>query len=332
MVKNLLEMNFSELNDTLDSLLKKMELPGSVTYSGASIHYKKYNKIRLLIVAAYRLLAAELFYRKHIQKKLGGLRKARFLKTFKPYFYIFRIGLPDLLQNLGGKFDDKIAASYMMAAMLYDASCDVPQYRTYLKEFNDLIMFDRPIVKDDEFLTLFKTSLNAIQSDIDKETFETFKDYIKIEHISQLMSLYQASDKPLTKDTLLKITLAKGGITIMAGMYLMAPTITKEERKAIYELGGVLQILEDIHDMSEDLENGIQTLSNQQMVSYDEMRRLYFGSVNNMISVCRVNPTCPNTTLDLFCWLVDKVLEEKYAPLFHTEQQRKTTYEKPFTT
>jgi hypothetical protein len=140
--------------------------------------------------------------------------------------------------------------------------------------------------------------------------------YIKIEHISQLMSTHQSSNKPLTRDDLFKITLAKGGITIMAGMYLMAPKITVDERKAIYEVGGVLQVLEDIFDIQEDQEMGIQTISNQKMISYNELKHLYFGTINNMIEKCNLNPDRHNTTLDIFYWLIDKILVKIYAPFF----------------
>ena len=54
------------------------------------------------------------------------------------------------------------------------------------------------------------------------------------------------------------------------------------------------------------------------MISYNEMKQLYFGGVNNMITICHLDPTRPNTTLDIFYWLIDKVLEKKYAPLFKT--------------
>jgi hypothetical protein len=316
MEKDPLEMNFSELNDTLDLLLKKVNLPDSVMYNGERINYNKFNIIKLLIIGVYRLFEAEIFYRQQIIQRLGSFKKARFLKNFKPYFYIFRIGLPDILHNLGGRFDEKIAARYMIAAMFYDAACDVPEYRKYLKELNDYIMFDRDIKTDDEYLTIFKESIDYVSSVVDKTTFETFMNYIKIEHISQLMSTHQSSNKPLTRDDLFKITLAKGGITIMAGMYLMAPKITVEERKAIYEVGGVLQVLEDIFDIQEDQEMGIQTISNQKMISYNELKHLYFGTINNMIEKCNLNPDRHNTTLDIFYWLIDKILVKIYAPFF----------------
>jgi hypothetical protein len=316
MEKDPLEMNFSELNETLDFLLKNVKLPGSIMYTGERINYNKFNIIKLLVIGVHRLFAAEIFYRQQIIQRLGSFKKASFLKSFKPYFYIFRIGLPDLLHCLGGKFDEKIAARYMIAAMFYDAACDVPEYRKYMKKFNDYIMFNKDIKSDDEYLTIFKESIDQIQSAVDKRTFETFMNYIKIEHISQLMSAYQLSGKPLSKDILFKITLAKGGITIMAGMYLMAPKMTVEERRTIYEVGGVLQILEDIFDLKEDQEMGIQTISNRKMISYDELKHLYFGSINNTIETCHLDPNRHNTTLDIFYWLVDKILIKIYEPLF----------------
>jgi len=322
MEKDPLKMNFSELNETLDFLLNSVTLPGSIMYTGERINYTKFNIIKLLVIGVHRLFAAEIFYRQQIIQRLGGFKRASFLKSFKPYFYIFRIGLPDLLQCLGGKFDEKIAARYMIAAMFYDAACDVSEYRKYMREFNDYIMFNTEIQADDEYLTIFKESIDYIKSTVDKKTFETFRNYIKIEHISQLMSIYQLSDTPLSKDILTKIILAKGGITIMAGMYLMAPKMTVEERRAIYEVGGVLQILEDIFDIQEDQEMGIQTLSNRKMISYDELKHLYFGSINNMIEKCHLDPNRHNTTLDIFYWLVDKILLKKYAPLFRTVKNR----------
>jgi hypothetical protein len=124
----------------------------------------------------------------------------------------------------------------------------------------------------------------------------------------------------MTKENLSKITLTKGGITILAGIHLMIPQMAIEKRKALYEVGGVLQILEDIYDIDEDLDIGIQTLSNQHMIGYDEMKQLYFGTVNHAMTICNVDPNRPNITLDIFCWLVDNVIGKKYTPFFKMGQ------------
>jgi len=312
MRKSPIEMDYNELNNELDLLLKAEDLPFSVEYSGKKINYFKYNKPRLFITALSRIINAALFYRIHINKKLGPLRKERFLKSFKLYFYIFKIALPDLLTHIGGRFDNKIASSYILAAMLYDAACDVPSYRKYLRELNDFIMFNKEIKPTDKYLTLFKESTDYLQSVLDKKTYDTFVNYIKIEHFCQLMSIYQLSDKLISKNNLFKITLAKGGITLMAGLYLMAPKTGKEVRKAVYELGGILQIFEDIYDIKEDLEMGILTMSNQKMINYEEMKDLYFGTINNFIEKCNLDPNCPNSTLDILSFATGRLIERRY--------------------
>jgi hypothetical protein len=312
MSKSPIDMDYNELNNELDSLLKAEDLPCSVEYSDKRINYYKYNKCRLFISALSKFIKAILFYRRYINKRLGSLRKERFLKSFKLYFYIYKIALPDLLTQVGGKFDNKIAANYIIAAMLYDAACDVPSYRKYLRELNDYIMLRKEIKPTNKYLTLFKESTDYLQSVLGEETFNTFMNYIKIEHFCQLMSIYQLSDKLISEDNLFKITLAKGGITLMAGLYIMAPKTGKKERRAIYELGGVLQLFEDIYDIKEDLEIGILTLSNQKMINYQEMKKLYFGTVNNLIEKCNLNPNRPNSTLDILNFATGRILERRY--------------------
>ena len=196
--------------------------------------------------------------------------------------------------------------------MLYDATCDTPKYRKYLKKLDDFIMFNKAINPTDEFLKLFKESIDNIQNALDKKTFDTFMDYIKIEHVSQIMSIFQLSDKIISKDNLFKITLAKGGITLMAGMYIMAPKTGKKEIKAIYELGGVLQFFEDIYDIEEDLKNGIKTMSNQKMIDYQDIKKLYFGTVNNLIEKCNLDPNRSNLTLDVLCFAAGRLIEKRF--------------------
>ena len=310
--KSPIEMDYNELDQTLDLLLNSEGLPLSVDYAGVKINYNKYNNPRLFLTALSRYIKTELFFKKYIKKKIGSFRKEQFFKSFKLYYYIFKIALPDLLTSIGGKFNDKIVTNYITAAMLYDAACDVPSYKKYLKELDDFIMFRKKINPTDEYLTLFKESIDYLQNVLDKETYDTFLNYIKIEHVSQIMSLYQHSDKLISKENLFKITLAKGGVTLMAGIYIMAPKTGKKEIKAIYELGGILQIFEDIYDIDEDLKIGIKTLSNQRMIDFKSIKKLYFGTVNNLIEKCNLNPNRPNLTLDILCFATGRLIEKRF--------------------
>ena len=59
-------------------------------------------------------------------------------------------------------------------------------------------------------------SVDYLRDVLGKKAFEKFMNYVKIEHISQLMSIYQLSDKGNSKEDLMKITFAKGGISGLA--------------------------------------------------------------------------------------------------------------------
>ena len=333
-----MDMDYHELDNLLDSLLKAEGLPSSVEYSGDTINYRRYSKYRIIIKTLFRIIEADLFYRTYMRRRIGTFKKAGFFKSFRLYFYIFKIGFADLiihyfltknpiLVDISCKFDNKLTANYVIAAMLYDASCDDLSCRKYLREIDDFIMSNKNIKPSDEYLTLFKESVDYIKSAVGKKRFDTFMNYIKIEHISQLMSIYQLSDKLVSRDDLFKVTLAKGGITIMAGIYMMLPDLSKQERKAIYEFGGICQIFEDIYDIYEDLERGIQTLPNQKLINRQKLKQLYFGTLNNLIEKCNFDPDRPNVALDIFCWLAEllpgrrynRFIERKFSQIQTTE-------------
>jgi len=323
MTKSPIDMNYNELDRLLDSLLEAEKLPKSIIYKSDQINYRRRNKLGIMIKAFIRLVQAEIFYMTYIMKRLRPLKKSKniynsliktgCLKSLRTYLHLAKIGLTDLMRSMEGGFDNKIFTHFAVATMLYDASFDVPVCRKYLKELDAFIMRDIPIKTKDEFTALFIESVEYLKIMLDETTFETFKNYVKIEHISQLMSIYQLSDKTVSKDSLLKITFAKGGIASLVVMRIMVPHMNKKKRNAVFELGAVLQLIDDINDMKEDLEIGIQTLPNQKLLNYNELKQLYFGTVNNVITKCDIDPYKPNGTLDMLCWFAEAILEKRYG-------------------
>ncbi|MDH7507565.1 MAG: class 1 isoprenoid biosynthesis enzyme [Candidatus Thermoplasmatota archaeon] len=326
MNKSPIEMNYLELNELLDNLLKNENLPSTIPYRSKKINYPRRSKFFLLLKAFYRLIKAEMFYQSYIKKQLRPLKnqqsmykilkETKCIRALKVYLYLAKIGLHDLLINLGSKFDNKIFTNFAVATMLYDASFDVKEFRHYLKTFDALIMQKKQIEPTDEYLKLFNDSINYLKKHLDSKTFETFSHYVCIEHISQLMSIYQLSDKKISKDDLLKITFVKGGISGLALMCIMAPNLKKEQAIAIYELGAVLQLIDDISDINEDKIIGIQTLPNQKLLDYDELKQMYCGTINNLIEKLNIDINKPNSSLDMLCWFSDSMLERRYRPYF----------------
>ena len=322
MTKTPLEMDYNELNTILDSLLTSQNLPSSLYYKGDHINYRRQQRLRILFTAVKRLFQAQRFYMKEMKTKINALqttgtayhllKQTRCLKNLRTYLYLSKIGLTDISSRFGGRFNDQIFADFSVATMLYDAAFDIPYCQRYLKDFDHMIMTEQPIESTDPYLRIFQESVDHIQKSIPESTATEFFTLIKIEHISQLMSIYQQSDKHSSKDILLKITFAKGGISGLALMLLMAPKMTPVQRRVIYELGAVLQLVDDISDITEDTKAGIQTLPNQRLISYQELKELYYGTINNLIDVCHMNPEQPNETLDMLCWFADIILEKRY--------------------
>ena len=328
MNKSPIDMNYEELDKLLDKFLKNEHLPSTLPYRSEDINYPRHSKIPLLLKAFYRLIKAEIFYQSYIKKQLRPLKneqnmyetlqQTKCIRALKVYLYLGKVGLNDLLINLGGKFDDRIFTNFAIGTMLYDASFDVKDFRHYLRDFDALIMEQKPIETDDVYLSLFNNSINYLQKRLRSATFETFSHYVRIEHVCQLMSIYQLSDKNVSKDDLLKITFVKGGISGLALMYIMVPNLKKEQGVAIYELGSVLQLIDDISDIKEDEAGGIQTIPNQKLLNYNEFKQMYCGTINNLIEKMEIDTTKPNGSLDMLCWFSDSMLERRYRPYFES--------------
>jgi len=322
MKKSPIDMDYYELDTLLDLLLKTEKLPSKIEYSSDKINYHRQHRLRILLKAVYRLSKAQLFYMNYMKKEICvlkktgpsyvALKKTGCLKNLRTYLYLSKIGLTDLAAHIGGSFDNKLFANFTIATMLYDASFDILICRKYLKDFDAFIMNNKRIESNDKYLSIFQESVDYLKDTLGKSAFDTFRNYVKIEHISQLMSIYQLSDKATSKEDLLKITFAKGGISGLALMYLMVPTMKTKEKKAIYELGAAMQLIDDISDIKEDLKVGIRTLPNQKLLTFKELKQLYFGTVNSLIKNCGMDPHHPNGTIDMLCWFADIILERRY--------------------
>lgn len=329
MKKSPVDMSYKELDELLLTLLKEQELPTAINWKSNNINYQRRSRIWIYLKAGSRLLRAIVFYHTYIRRSLHPLKKNK--KTFfqlkntgciraiKVYFYLAKIGLTDMITQLGGKFDNKLFTNFAIATMLYDASFDVPAFKKYLRNFDKLIISQQPIKPQDEYLQVFIATVDKIKNSLSLSQFNDFASYIQIEHISQLMSIYQLEDKKIKKEDLLKISYTKGGISALALIHMMVPQMNPTERRAIYELGSVMQLIDDISDIEEDLKGGIHTVPNQKLLSFEEFKQLYCGTINNVISKLNLDPKTPNGTLDMLCWFSDKMLEKRYGRYFQKD-------------
>jgi hypothetical protein len=79
-------------------------------------------------------------------------------------------------------------------------------------------------------------------------------------HRGQVDSLRQQQTPALTEDGLVACTVAKGGASVLADLYLVAGSATLDEERFAFGYGVFLQLLDDVQDVEADLTSGHQTL------------------------------------------------------------------------
>ena len=70
------------------------------------------------------------------------------------------------------------------------------------------------------------------------------------------------SKKELSLEENEYFTCAKGGYAILLSRFFFKTDISQNEYEALYQFGGLIQLADDIFDISRDLRNGIYTLPN----------------------------------------------------------------------
>lgn len=87
-----------------------------------------------------------------------------------------------------------------------------------------------------------------------------FERYFNLAHEAQNESLKQLGKEPLDLSELEKITFNKGGYYTTLYRFALTHPAKPGEETAIYTLGSILQVLNDLFDIYKDYHNGVQTL------------------------------------------------------------------------
>src|SRR5579872_529124 len=102
-------------------------------------------------------------------------------------------------------------------------------------------------------------------------------------HEAQEQSIGQLRAGPGIDDArLLRVSLAKGGTSVLADACLVRGTITEAQSQAAFEWGALLQLGDDLQDVADDLHSGSQTLFTN-AVKRDECLD---GLVHQLLAFC----------------------------------------------
>jgi len=106
--------------------------------------------------------------------------------------------------------------------------------------------------------------------------------------------------KGLPPSDLLKITMDKGAWSLILYHYLITEVPTQQTIGMIYQMGGVLQIAQDIFDVYKDFHEGVATLANT-CGDYREFEQFYMAECRKFCVMARA---LPNRKADLEFFIV----------------------------
>ncbi|HYM93449.1 MAG TPA: hypothetical protein VET23_04870 [Chitinophagaceae bacterium] len=84
--------------------------------------------------------------------------------------------------------------------------------------------------------------------------------YLKKVYDAQVESKQQAITGSLPKDEIKRITVNKGGVSVLFYRSVLSNPLNKEEEEALYQMGGLMQFGNDIFDVYKDCQKKIDTL------------------------------------------------------------------------
>lgn len=103
--------------------------------------------------------------------------------------------------------------------------------------------------------------VDRIEQQYPRATFPDVFDCLLAIHRAQEDSVIQLGHSQEIDDAeLLRVSLAKGGTSVLADACLVRGAVTAEESRVAFEWGALLQLGDDLQDVADDLDRGSQTL------------------------------------------------------------------------
>ncbi len=98
---------------------------------------------------------------------------------------------------------------------------------------------------------------------------EVYESLIAI-HAAQTNSIsLQGNSKGLSRDQIMQVSFDKGGASVLADGYLVAGRLTPSQQRFLFGYGIWLQLADDLQDIPEDLDEGVQTLFTSAASKYE---------------------------------------------------------------
>ncbi len=208
-----------------------------------------------------------------LENDYHGVFEKSAIKKAARFQGVQQVFINDPFANLMGRdtnhFERTSNKYYFILTGLYDDIID--QKLISEKELDEL--FDDPINAN---AAIFETKLLV---DIHLNLLKRVKNIT--EYKATLSKVHQAQKDSLkqfdlnsSKEEILDITLRKGGYSLLMCRHYIDLPLSNELNEAWYQLGGIIQLTNDLYDIHKDLQEGICTLPNS-IKNIEDIELLY---------------------------------------------------------
>lgn len=240
--------------------------------------YYAYHRLKKNKGALYQIYS-------RIKQQIPSLGAIPGTQTKRIYHYIFANSLTTqwfaTLLNYSASHSEKMTGYYLAVS-------------TPLADY----MVDEEKMGAQEILKMITGKSNHLWHNITQQLFEKTKtnhpnpdlceELIFKTLQAQEDSLGQQQD-PLSLERLKSITWAKGGYALLLYRSALDHPISQKEWSAIYQLGGLMQLHNDIFDLYRDIQEGINTIPSQ-MRSVEALSKLYRQEISRTYQLFQLLP------------------------------------------
>jgi hypothetical protein len=215
---------------------------------------------------------------KHIEIKFNGNFAPATFKKIKKFQGIQQYIINDSFAKLENRYTNKLEREnnklYFILASLYD---DLMDENIVSKEVLNETFLNPENAKPESFseAVLIDTHLKLMGLVHDKEAYQKVLHSI---HHAQLDSLEQLKND-ISLERILSITERKGGYSLLMSRHYIQMTANETIDHCWYQLGGMIQMTNDLYDIYKDTIAGIYTFANTQN-SYEKIKADYELQVN----------------------------------------------------
>ncbi|MET6997553.1 hypothetical protein [Chitinophaga defluvii] len=219
-------------------------------------------------------------YVKQLEQQLGGQLDDF---TFKKVVTSYAIYIPmmcdafTLLRNrLTNNQEKERMLHYFICSSLFDNFCDRAELTAdelYSISFEPEVY--QPRTFDEK---LFLHSHRLLQAYVKDKTFysEVTRQLYKAQEDSALQF-----DKTVSNDVIAQITLDKGGYSVLLCHFYLDEQASPAEKHCWYQIGGIIQLTNDLYDIYKDIQEGSETLPNR-MTDAHAFNHYFLGLVQNI--------------------------------------------------